>query len=169
MVLPDEARNTVISYLAHQGEKDVAAIVQPAERERRRLEDLLAHISEDHAAFVPASGGWSVKEVVRHVAGAERGVAVIIARLTGVPEPAEESRPAGQSLADACRELSEARAGLLELVAGVPPDANLETRHEHPFFGPLNWKEWLAFQRVHDGDHIAQIEAIQRQPAYPKA
>ena len=169
MVLPDEARTTVISYLAHQGGKDVPAIVQPVERERRRLADLLADISEEQAAFIPSSGGWSIKEVVRHVAGAERGVAVIIARLAGVPEPSQESRPVGPSLADACRELGEARARLLELVAGVPPHANLEARHEHPFFGPLNWKEWLAFQRVHDGDHIAQIEAIQGLPTYPKA
>ena len=169
MVLPDDARQTVVSYLAHQGQKDVSAIVQPVERERRRLVDLLGGISEEQAGFVPSSGGWSVKEVVRHVAGAERGVTVIIARLAGAPEPPEEPHAAGRSLAELCRVLGEARRQLLEVARRVPQDANLEARHEHPFFGPLNWKEWLAFQRVHDGDHIAQIEAIEGLSSYPKA
>jgi len=54
-------------------------------------------------------------------------------------------------------------------VEGLGEDARLEAKHDHPFFGSLSWKEWLAFQRVHDGDHIAQIEAVQRSPSYPKA
>ncbi len=54
------------------------------------------------------------------------------------------------------------------LVEGLTEDASLDARHDHFFFGPLNWKEWLAFQRVHDGDHLQQIEAIRGFPSYPK-
>ncbi len=169
MVLPDEARQTVVSYLAHEGRKDASAIVEVIERERRRLVDVLGGISVEQAGFIPSSGGWSIREVARHVAGAETGVAAIIARLAGAPEPPEASHPAGQSLAEVSRELGQARAQLLAVVGGLAEDANLDAKHDHLFFGPLNWKEWLAFQRVHDGDHIEQIEAIRRSPSYPKA
>lgn len=57
----------------------------------------------------------------------------------------------------------------MSLVERLPQDANLDAKHDHPFFGPLNWKEWLAFQRVHDGDHIEQIEAIEGSPSYSRA
>ena len=169
MVLPDEARQTVVSYLAHQARKEAWAIIEVIERERRRLVDVLGGISEEQAGFIPSSGGWSTKEVVRHVAGAETGVAAIIARLAGVAAPPEAPPAVGQSLTELRQNLSSARAQLLGVVEGLPQDANLDARHEHPFFGALNWKEWLAFQRVHDGDHIEQIEAIRRSPSYPTA
>ena len=169
MVLPDEARRSVVSYLGHQGSKDALAIVAVIERERRRLTSLLATVSQEQAEFVPSPGQWSIRDVVRHVAGTERGAARIIAELAGAAEPAEGPAVTGQSLAELREELREARAQLLQVVEGIGEDARLEAKHEHPFFGSLSWKEWLAFQRVHDGDHIQQIEAIQRSPLYPKA
>jgi hypothetical protein len=107
--------------------------------------------------------------VVEHVAAAERGVVEVIARLAGAAAPPAGPPAAGQSLAAIRRHLSAVRAQLLDLVGRLPQDANLDAKHEHLFFGPLNWKEWLAFQRVHDGDHIEQIEAIRSSPAYPRA
>ena len=169
MVLPDEARRSVVSYLVHQGSKDALAIVAVIERERRRLTSLLASVSQEQAEFVPSPGQWSIRDVVRHVAGTERGAARIIAELAGAIAPAEPADVAGQSLAELREELREARAQLLQVVEGLGEDARLEAKHDHPFFGSLSWKEWLAFQRVHDGDHIQQIEAIQRSPLYPRA
>ena len=169
MVLPDEARQTVVSYLAHQGTKDTSAIVEVIERERRRLVGILVNVSQVQAEFVPSPGQWSIREIVRHVAGTERGVARIIAELAGAVEPAEPAEVVGQSLDELREELREARVELVRVVEGLPQDANLDTKRDHLFFGPLNWKEWLAFQRVHDGDHIQQIEAIQRSPSYPSS
>ena len=169
MVLPDEARRSVVSYLVHQGSKDAPAIVAVIERERRRLTSLLATVSQEQAEFVPSPGQWSIRDVVRHVAGTERGAARIIAELASAIAPAEPADVAGQSLAELREELREARAQLLQVVEGLGEDARLEAKHDHPFFGSLSWKEWLAFQRVHDGDHIQQIEAIQRSPLYPRA
>ena len=31
---------------------------------------------------------------------------------------------------------------------------------EHPFFGPLNWRETLLFMRLHDLDHAGQLKQI---------
>ena len=169
MVLPDEARQTVISYSAHQGKKDVSAIVEVIERERRRLVGVLVDLSQEQAEFVPSAGQWSIRDVAEHVVAAEWGVVDVIARLAGAAPPPEGPPAVGQSLAALRQRLSAARAQLLGVVGGLPRDANLGAKHDHPFFGPLNWKEWLAFQRVHDGDHIEQIEAVQRSLSYPKA
>jgi len=169
VVLPDEARQTVISYLAHQGTKEASAIVEVVERERRRLVDVLAEVSQEQAEFVASPGQWSIRDVAEHVAGAERGVVEIIARLAGVASPPAGPPAAGLPLTELREHLTAVRAQLLGLVGGLPRDANLDAKHDHLFFGPLNWKEWLAFQRVHDGDHIEQIEAIRTSPAYPRA
>ena len=169
MVLPDEARQTVISYLAHQGKKDVSAIVEVIERERRRLVGVLADLSQEQAEFVPSAGQWSIRDVAEHVVAAERGVVEVIARLAGVAAPPEWTPAAGQSLTKLRSHLTAVRSELLDLTQRLPQDGNLDAKHEHPFFGPLNWKEWLAFQRVHDGDHIEQIEAVRSSPAYPRA
>ena len=169
MVLPDEARETVISYLTHQGRKDVPAIVEVIERERRRLLDMLAEVSPEQEAYAPSAGQWSVRDVVEHVVAAERGVVEVIARLADVAAPPAGPPAAGRSLAELREHLAAVRAQLLALAKGIPSDAALHAKHEHFFFGPLNWKEWLAFQRVHDGDHLQQIEAIRGSPSYPKA
>ena len=169
MVLPDDVRQTVVSYLTHQGKKDVSAILQVIERERRRLLDLLAGASEAQAEFAPAPVQWCIREIAEHVVASERGVLAVIARLAGVAPPPEQAPAAGRSLAELREDLASVRAQLLALVRDIPQDANLDAKHDHLFFGALNWKEWVAFQRVHDGDHIEQIETVQRSPSYPKA
>jgi hypothetical protein len=169
LVLPDEARETVISYLAHQGRKDVPAIAEVIERERDRMLDVLADVSPGQAIFTPSAGQWSIRDIVEHVVAAERGVVEIIARLAGVDAPTSGPPAAGRSLPELREHLAAVRAQLLTVAKEIPSDAALEAKHEHFFFGPLNWKEWLAFQRVHDGDHLQQIEAIRGSPSYPKA
>ena len=169
MVLPDEARRTVVSYLTHQGRKDVSAVVEVIERERRRLLDLLSGVSPEQAEFAPAPGQWCIREIAEHVVASERGVLAVIARLADLAPPPEQAAAAGRSLPELREDLASVRAQLLALVRDLPQDVNLDAKHDHLLFGSLNLKEWLAFQRVHDGDHIAQIEAAQRSPSYPKA
>lgn len=174
MVLPDEARQRVLSYLAHQASKDVAAICDLIAEERSRVLRLLEGVSEEQAAFAPASGEWCIKEVVGHIASTEREVAAIIGRLAGVLDKGDWSgsgdleEKADRSLAEQTSSLLQARHELLDVVAQITGDGGLDAKHDHPFFGPLNWKEWLAFQRVHDRDHADQIEAIQQSASYPK-
>jgi len=146
----------------------MSAIAEVIERERRRLVEMLANVSQEQAEFVPSAGQWPIRDVAEHVAAAERGVVEIIARLAGVAAPPEGPPAVGQSLTELRQHLSSVRSQLLGVVGSLPQDANLGAKHDHPFFGPLNWKEWLAFQRVHDGDHIEQMEAIRRSPSYPR-
>jgi hypothetical protein len=52
------------------------------------------------------------------------------------------------------------REGLFARVKAATGDEHLDVMWEHPFFGPLNWREWLLFLRIHDLDHARQIAAI---------
>jgi hypothetical protein len=167
VVLPDQVRQTILSYLAHQSKKNVPSIVAGIEDERRRLLSLLPDISEEQARFVPSAGRWSIRDVVQHVVAFEREVVEVIASLAGATAPPDEPPTSGCSLAELRQRLTALRAQLLSLVGGLAEDANPEARHEHFLLGPLWWKEWLASLRVHDRDHIGQIEAIQQMPMYP--
>ena len=108
MVLPDEARQTVVSYLTHQGKKDVPAVVEVIERERRRLLDLLADVSPG-AGRVRAVAGPVVASgmIVEHVVAAERGV-VEHHRSPGRCRRAPRAGPpaAGRSLAELREDLA---------------------------------------------------------------
>jgi hypothetical protein len=49
---------------------------------------------------------------------------------------------------------------LFERVREADPAARLEATIEHPFFGPLNWRETLLFMCLHDLDHAGQMQTI---------
>jgi hypothetical protein len=54
-------------------------------------------------------------------------------------------------------------------VSGADPRARLDATVEHPFFGPLNWRETLLFMRIHDLDHAGQLEKIAVALAAPRS
>ena len=63
------------------------------------------------------------------------------------------------------------RRGLLDLnrnaldslyvhVREADPMGFVETTWQHPFFGDLNWREWLLFLRLHCRDHARQLASM---------
>jgi hypothetical protein len=172
-MVAEDARQRLISYLGHQASKDVPVLVELIEEQRRRLLALLDGVSEERAAFRPAADQWSIADVLRHVVAAEEGVALVIESLARGVAP--EGRRAlgshipdeGQPLAALIERLRASRADLLARIRGWPASPDLVATFEHPFFGPLNCKGWVAFQRLHDADHIGQIEQIKASKGYP--
>ena len=53
------------------------------------------------------------------------------------------------------------------LVSSLPEGDTPSGTWEHPFFGPLNLKELIAFHRLHVMDHVQQIEKIKADPGCP--
>ncbi len=174
-MVTEDARQRLISYLGHQASKDVPVLVELIEEQRATLLGLLDGVSEEQAAFQPAPDQWSVADVLRHVIAAEEGVARIVESLArgAVPEGRREIGShipdEGQPLAVLVERLRTARADLLARVRGWPASPDLAATFEHPFFGPLNCKGWVAFQRLHDADHIGQLEQIKAAAGYPTA
>jgi hypothetical protein len=172
-MVTEDARQRLISYLGHQASKGVPVLVELIEEQRATLLGLLDGVSEEQAAFRPAPDQWSIADVLRHVIAAEEGVARIVESLArgAIPEGRRDMgsqiRDEGQPLAALVERLRAARADLLARVRGWPASPDLAATFEHPLFGPLNCKGWVAFQRLHDADHISQLEQIKAAEGYP--
>jgi hypothetical protein len=176
--LPDEVTTRVRGYLVSQAESKGFAELRPAVEEARQA--LLAEVddlTEAQAAFKPAGegeAGWSVTEVLRHVVFEEEDVARRILELAaGHPSAGTEiGRLRGRedaTLATLRHDLAEVRGNLLVLIEGIAGSERLDATSPHPWFGELNCRAWFLFQRVHDGDHTRQIQAIKASPAFPAA
>ena len=57
-------------------------------------------------------------------------------------------------------DLRTANDKMIETILHLPVTPDLTVTPAHPFFGPLNCREWAAFQRVHDEDHVQHAEKI---------
>ncbi len=115
-----------------------------------------------------------MREVLGHMIESGKGVNREIANLVEDRPSAREARMGVASGAD--RTLKEMRQILTDLwaetgrlVASLPEAGNLERTWEHPAFGPLNFREWIAFQRLHAMDHVQQMENVKAHPGYPRA
>lgn len=114
----------------------------------------------------PADGEWSVNEVLNHVRDSCRGVnaRMLAAALSGQQpggmrdaiEPTDDVKPPLAWFEDVAAE----REAAFEMLLPLSGEEHLDIRWEHPFFGALNWREWLLFLRLHDLDHAGQIRGI---------
>jgi uncharacterized damage-inducible protein DinB len=113
----------------------------------------------------PAAGEWSANEVMAHVVEAGRHFGGAVLRLLdgqppGAPRDAPARDTAPRPLETWWALLERDRSTLFERVLGADPRARLEETVEHPFFGPLNWRETLLFIRLHDLDHAGQLQKV---------
>ncbi|MBF6600244.1 MAG: DinB family protein [Dehalococcoidia bacterium] len=165
MVSEDVAAR-VLSYIRHQAAKPPEALAALVADSQRRLLDAFAACDGDAALRAPAPGEWSMRELARHVVSAEHGVGLTIERLSRGESAAAMAR-AGMSSNDGqasygslLERLRETNARLTTIIAALPAEANVTLTAAHPFFGELNCREWAAFQRVHDEDHIQHAAKI---------
>lgn len=163
---PEEVRDRVVSYIQHQGAKSPEALIDLVRTSQQRFLDVISGLSDEVAAKKPAPDEWSVRELTRHVLDAEDSVAILVHNLSrGMGPP--EGRNAGRMVADDdgpfaqyVEQLKALNERMLDAIKGLPKDPNLEEKAAHPFFGMLNCKEWAAFQRVHDEDHVQHAQKI---------
>jgi hypothetical protein len=52
------------------------------------------------------------------------------------------------------------REEMLDRALQASGDEHLDVKITHNQFGALSWREWLLFMRVHDLDHMRQLQAI---------
>ena len=113
----------------------------------------------------PAPGEWSANEVMAHVVEAGRHFGGAVIRLLdgqppGAPRDAPARDTAPRPLETWWALLERDRSALFARALGADPSARLDATLEHPFFGPLNWRETLLFIRLHDLDHAGQLQKV---------
>ncbi len=127
---PDEYAPYYAPYVARVPDGDVLALLDAQPGEVRAL---LGGLSDERAGFRYAPDKWSVREVVGHVADAERIFAyraLRIARGDGTPLPGFEQNPYvaasgadARPLAELVAEFAAVRAASAALFHSLTPDA----------------------------------------------
>ncbi len=169
MTTPDAESERIRSYLIAQANKlSLPELIQKVKDDSAGLK--LAGEGVPPARFNerPAEGEWSAAEVWTHVLEmSEHGAASITGILdTGkLPERARDviSGKTRAGLADTAaywKAYLDVREPLYERVSKATGDENLDVKINHPMFGDFSWREWLLFMRVHDLDHMRQLQAI---------
>lgn len=170
--VPQRNKEWVLAFIAEHSVEDraqIAAIVQEGHAE---ILNAIQNLTDDEAKQKGTDNDWSVLETLAHVVTTKQVVAGLTSTLAAGsrppglgPEWEEEPAQDGitnvsfDSLDDARSAAESAHAGLLSAIQGLDT-ANTVVRFKHYIFGALNAREWAIFQRIHDGDHIAQLRRI---------
>lgn len=163
-MVSEDVRERIVSYIRHQAGKPPEALAALVADSQGRLIEVVSACDEVAASRNPRPDEWSMRELVRHIIAGERGVATLVEGLARSQRPAGERRTG--SMADDApydallSELHATNERMLAAIRALPADADLVATAAHPFFGELNCKEWAAFQRVHDEDHIQHARKI---------
>ena len=157
------------SYLVAQAARLTAAeLVEKLRRDVLPLRNVAAQVPPNRFHEPPGAGEWSAAEVFAHILDmTEFGDVAIGAIVAGGQPPARVRdvvtgvvRSGLHTSDDYWHAFEALREPLYGRVLEARGDEHLDVKITHPTFGPLNWREWLLFMRVHDLDHIRQIQAI---------
>lgn len=162
MTMPASERERIRQYLLEQAAgKGTEELIERVEEGMRELRAAALAIPPERYGDRPPGDEWCPADCLGHVVEWNLRVAraVLHAALTGeLPADGPVELPGDRDGMLAAHD--EGIASLYEHVRAADPGAFLELRWEHPFFGPLNWREWFLFLRLHAKDHARQLAAM---------
>ncbi|MCB9898197.1 MAG: DinB family protein [Planctomycetes bacterium] len=134
----------------------------------RAIPALLEGMSDDDARWRPAKGGWSIVEIVNHLADEETEDFRTRLRLTletpeaewpGIdPEGAVLARQHGEKpLAPSLARFADERSSSLAWLATLDDGVDLRRTHVHKVIGDLRAGDLLASWAAHDVLHLRQL------------
>jgi hypothetical protein len=169
MTTPTDEDQRVRGYLLTQANKlSIPDLVTKVRTDTAPLRDIAAAVPAQHFTERPSSGDWSAAEVYTHILDMnERGARAIEGILDQgtLPAPISDTMTGGTRAGLAGAEqywqvYSVRREALLARVLRATGDEHLELEIVHNQFGPFSWREWLLFMRVHDLDHMRQLQSL---------
>lgn len=162
----------VRGYLVAQaGKLTVAELVEKVRHDTQPLRDVAATVPPERFFERPGAEDWSAAEVFTHILEMnERGVSAIIGILDqgALPPPIADvmsgaTRADLRTAEDYWNAFSPRREQLFTRVLQASGDEHLDIKITHSQFGALSWREWLLFLRVHDLDHMRQLQSLAQQ------
>ena len=169
MTMPAAESDRIRSYLIAQANKlSVPDLVEKVRTDCLPLREAGAAVPAARFNDRPAEGEWSAAEVWTHVLEmSEHGARAISGILDNgtLPERAHdvisgETRAALPDSEAYWQAYTAIREPLYQRVALASGDEHPEVKITHPMFGDFTWREWLLFMRVHDLDHMRQLQAL---------
>ena len=167
-------------------------LVQQLESYHEQLLAAIAAVPSALRSTVPPTGGWSVAQIIQHVALIDGRIAQMIERAIATA-PALQSEPDAdailqsrrvQAVLDRSRKvesqemfvptetwsneeglqrLDAAFARLTGVVRSAAGKDLVDAKYPHYMLGELNMWQWMAFAGTHEARHAAQITDIARE------
>ena len=165
---PSESEK-VRGYILSQANKlSLPDLVAKVRTDTAPLREIVATVPADRLFERPADEDWSAAEVFTHILDMnDTGAAAIVGILDhgAVPGTIRDLMAAGTrdglaTASDYWDAFEAPREALLARVLKAKGDERLDLKITHPMFGELSWREWLLFMRVHDLDHMRQLQTI---------
>lgn len=170
--IPQRNKEWAQAFIAEHSVKEPAQIAAVVQEGHDEILAAIAPLTEAQAKQKASDDDWSVLDAMAHVVTTKQVCAGLCGSLAGGsrppgigPEWEEEAAQDGitnvsfETLA-AAREAAETVHQQLLGTISEFDSANLDVSFKHYIFGPMNAPEWAVFQRIHDGDHIAQIRSM---------
>ena len=155
---------------------------------REKFKQSIAALTDEQLNAKPEDDGWSVAQIVEHVAIVNGGALRICAKLLGKGEAAGKTSDGsvtlssaflsagsdGQKLeapemvrpinnvpiADSIAKLDEQQAQYAELKGKFETVDGVDAKFPHPYFGDLSAQEWLVLSGAHEIRHLKQIRRV---------
>jgi hypothetical protein len=169
MVSPTDEDLRVRSYLLSQANKlSIPELVEKVRHDTLPLREVAAAVPPNRFFERPDPDDWSAAEVFTHILEMnERGAQAIEGILDhGTLPPLITDEMSGATRAelrtaeDYWQAFTTRREQLFERVLRARGDEHLDITITHNQFGALSWREWLLFLRVHDLDHMRQLQSL---------
>ena len=149
--------------------KELEAIVSKLKEERAMLNRAMDQLSDEQTENIIITDQWSVKDVIAHLAGAERGMTRMAQLIAKGEDPQlpegynndeynarQVAKRKAQSLADIRAELDSTRAECYALLESVTAE-QLVLMGEHPLAGEIALKDLLVVIYNHEIQHCNEI------------
>ena len=133
---------------------------------RIELLDKLRNTSQAQALWKPAANEWTILETSQHLLNSSFEVRNVVEKLANGKlnqidkQPNQDTLNDETTIFDLRKKLTMDAikwAGMLDILPLIPDDKNT---WPHMSFGKLTSREWFLFQRLHDRDHLNQIDKI---------
>lgn len=169
MTTTDSEAERIRSYLISQANKlSIPDLVAKVRDDSAALQDAAAAVPSEKFDDRPGPDDWSAAEVFTHVLdmteNGARAIEGIIENGAAPPrirdEMRHEQRRDLRNAADYWQAFESRRGQLYEHVLSAKGDEHLDVKITHPTFGDFSWREWLLFMRIHDLDHMRQLQSI---------
>lgn len=167
--MSDEERERVRGYLIAQAAKlPLPDLVAKVRADTQPLRAVAASVPADRFAERPGAEDWSAAEVFSHILqmtkDGSRAIESILDTGVGPREIVDEIYDDGaldpRTAAEYWDAYNDRREALFRRVLQARGDEYPDVIIRHPLFGGLSWRQWFLFMRVHDLDHMRQIQSV---------